>query len=257
VAVVTGGASGIGRACVELFAGRGHNVVAVDLSDEKLSSVAELSGVVTLAGDVAEEATNAAMVELATSRFGRLDAVVLNAGIGGVGPIESAGAIERFDRVLAVNVRGVAWGIRAALPALRASGGGSITVTSSVSGLRGDPGTWGYNASKAALLNLVRATAVDFAAQGIRINALAPGLTVTELTARVRADPAFEAELLARVPMHRWADPAEQAEAVWFLASPAASYITGVTVPVDGGLSANLGALAPPGPVAARPGSEV
>jgi meso-butanediol dehydrogenase / (S,S)-butanediol dehydrogenase / diacetyl reductase len=246
VVIVTGGAAGIGRACVELFAARGRRVVAVDQTSERLAAVGAVEGVATFAGDVSGEAANAGMVAHALAVFGRLDAVVLNAGIGGAGPIESPDAIERLDRVLAVNVRGVALGARAALPVLRRGGGGSITVTSSVSGLRGDPGTWAYNASKAAVINLVHALAVDYASQGIRVNALAPGLTATDLTARVRADPAVEAELLARIPMHRWADPSKQAEVVWFLASPAASYITGAVVPVDGGLSANLGALAPP-----------
>jgi meso-butanediol dehydrogenase / (S,S)-butanediol dehydrogenase / diacetyl reductase len=246
VAVITGGGSGIGGACVQLFASRGYRVVAVDLVAERLASVADIEGVSTVTGDVAEETTNIAMVALAAARFGRLDTVVLNAGIGGVGSLESDGAIERFDRVLAVNVRGVALGIRAAVPLLREGGGGSIIVTSSVSGLRGDPGTWGYNASKAASLNLVRAAALDYAVQGIRINALAPGLTATDMTASQREDASVAAGLLSRIPMHRWSHPSEQAEVVWFLASPAASYITGAIIPVDGGLSANGGILPPP-----------
>jgi len=107
-------------------------------------------------------------VELALDRFGRLDAAVLNAGIGGGGPLEATGAVERFDRIIAVNLSGVMLGIRAAIPALRAAGGGSIVATSSVSGLRADPGTWAYAASKAAVINLVRATAIDYAARASR-----------------------------------------------------------------------------------------
>lgn len=200
----------------------------------------------TLVGDVASEQSNAEAVALALERFGRLDAAVLNAGIGGAGPLESPGAIERFDRVFAVNVRGVVLGVRAAVPALRASGGGAIVATSSVSGLRGDPGTWGYNATKAAVINLVRALAIDYAAEGIRINAIAPGGTATGMTAAQVADPAFSHFITSRIPAQRWADPSEQAEVVWFLTSPAASYVTGVTVPVDGGLTANGGILLPP-----------
>lgn len=246
VVVVTGAASGIGRACVELFAERGFKVVAVDLAEDGLAELAAIAGVVTLTGDIAAETTNTAMVRLAADRFGRLDVAVLNAGIGGTPPLEAAGAIERFDRILAVNVRGVALGIRAAAPALRAAGGGAIVVTASVAGLRGEPGNWAYNASKAAAINLVRATAIDYAAHGIRINTLAPGGTVTAMTAGALANPELAADVTRRIPMQRWASPREQAEVVWFLASPAASYITGATLPCDGGLNANTGILLPP-----------
>ncbi|MHA6758795.1 SDR family NAD(P)-dependent oxidoreductase [Streptacidiphilus sp. PAMC 29251] len=246
VAVVTGAASGIGEATVRLFQERGHRVVAVDVDEEGLAKLAVLDGVVTLVGDVAVEETSVGAVRLALEHFGRLDVAVLNAGIGGSGPLESAGAIERFDRLFAVNVRGVALGIRAAVPALRASGGGAIVATSSVSGLRGDPGTWGYNATKAAVINLVRGAAIDYAAENIRINAIAPGGTITALTSGVVAHPELGAAVTRRISAQRWAAPREQAEVVWFLASPAASYVTGVTVPVDGGLTANGGILLPP-----------
>ncbi|MFE9423309.1 SDR family NAD(P)-dependent oxidoreductase [Kitasatospora sp. NPDC006697] len=246
VALVTGAGSGIGEATVRLFAERGHRVVAVDVDEQGLAALAELDGVVTVVGDVAREETNAEAVQRAIAEFGRLDTAVLNAGIGGAGPLEAAGSIERLDRLYAVNVRGTALGIRAAVPALRAAGGGAIVATSSVSGLRGDPGTWGYNATKAAVINLVRAAAIDYAAQNIRVNAIAPGGTVTGMTAGQVADPAFSRFITSRIPAQRWADPREQAEVVWFLASPAASYVTGVTVPVDGGLSANGGILLPP-----------
>ncbi|SEL82542.1 SDR family NAD(P)-dependent oxidoreductase [Streptacidiphilus jiangxiensis] len=248
VVLVTGAASGIGEATARLFHERGHRVVALDVQADGLAKLAaDLGdGIVTLVGDVAEEQANRDAVELALAVFGRLDTAVLNAGIGGAGPLESPGAIERFDRLIAVNLRGVVLGIRAAVPALRAAGGGAIIATSSVSGLRGDPDTWAYNASKAAIVNLVRGTAVDYAAQNIRINAIAPGGTVTALTAAQVADPAFGQAIARRIPAQRWSHPREQAEVVWFLASPAASYVTGATVPVDGGLSANGGILPPP-----------
>ncbi|MFC6084171.1 SDR family NAD(P)-dependent oxidoreductase [Sphaerisporangium aureirubrum] len=249
VVAVTGAAGGIGRAIVELFAERGARVVAVDADKRGLDELAG-DGIATVAGDISTEETNEAFAELALTRFGRLDAVVLNAGIGGAGPLESPGAIERFDRVWAVNVRGVALGVKAALPALRASGGGSVVVTSSISGLGGDPGTWAYNATKAAVVNLVRGLAVDYAVENIRINAVAPGGVSVGLNAGAAAHPVLGPAILERIPQHRWSEAREQAEAIWFLTSSAASYVTGVTLPVDGGLSANNGILLPP----AQPG---
>ncbi|MEW9529246.1 SDR family NAD(P)-dependent oxidoreductase [Microbispora sp. NPDC049125] len=242
--IVTGAAAGIGRAAALLFAERGYGVVAVDVAVPVCPDGSD--GLVPLVGDVSEEPVNEAAVALAVREFGRLDVVVLNAGIGGTPPLDAPGAIERFDRMVAVNLRGPVLGIRAAAPALRARGGGAIVLTASVSGLAGDPGVWAYNATKAAVVNLVRGTAIDHARQGIRINAVAPGLTDTPRTAVHRDDPDLEAELTRRIPMGRWARPHEQAEAIWFLASPAASYITGVTLPVDGGLTASTGLLPPP-----------
>ncbi|GAB1820560.1 hypothetical protein HerbRD11066_37240 [Herbidospora sp. RD11066] len=217
-------------------------VVAVDVHKPDLTETDDIAVVV---GDVSTEETNEAFAELALSRFGRLDAVVLNAGVGGAGPLESPGAIDRFDHIWAVNVRGVALGVKAALPALRASGGGSIVVTSSISGLGGDPGTWAYNATKAAVINLVRGLALDYAADNVRVNAIAPGGVSVGLNAGAAAHPVLGPAILERIPQHRWSEAREQAEAIWFLTSPAASYITGITLPVDGGLSANNGILSP------------
>ncbi|CAO5166611.1 meso-butanediol dehydrogenase / (S,S)-butanediol dehydrogenase / diacetyl reductase [Frankia sp. AiPs1] len=244
--VVTGAAAGIGRASVELFAERGFGVVALDVSKKGLDGLPEHPNVVTLAGDAADPAANDEAVALAVERFGRLDASVLNAGLGGTPPIEAPGAVERLDEIHAVNVRGLLLGIRSAAPALRAAGGGSIVVTASAAGLRGDPYTWAYNASKAAAINLVRAAALDYAYQNIRINAVAPGLTETPRTAGQRADPELSAALTRRIPLGRWAKPREQAEVIWFLTSPAASYITGAAIPVDGGLTASNGILLAP-----------
>jgi meso-butanediol dehydrogenase/(S,S)-butanediol dehydrogenase/diacetyl reductase len=246
VAIITGAASGIGRAATDLYVARGYCVVAVDTDRAGLDQLPAADAVATLAGDVSTPEVNAAAVQLALETFGRLDAVVLNAGIGGGGPLEAPGAIERFDRIIAVNLRSVVLGIRAAVPALRAVGGGAIVATSSVSGLRGDPGTWAYAASKAAVINLVRCAAIDYAVEGIRINAIAPGGTVTGLTADQVEHPQAGPAIVRRIPQQRWAEPREQAEVIWFLTSPAASYITGATIPVDGGLSANGGILLPP-----------
>lgn len=257
--VITGAASGIGRACVALFAARGFGVVAVDIDKAGLADLATApdsadgqSGdegsprIVPVVGDVSRERTGDAMVRTALERFGRLDAAVLNAGIGGTLPWEADGALERFDEILAVNVRGVVVGIRSVVPALRAAGGGSIVVTASSAGLGADPGNWAYNASKGAVVNLVRAAALDHAAQNIRVNALAPGLTDTALMARHRAVPGLVEASSRRIPLQRWGLAEEHAAAIWFLASPDASYITGVTLPADGGLTAMHGAVPPP-----------
>ncbi|ONH51383.1 oxidoreductase [Frankia sp. CcI49] len=275
--VITGAASGIGRACVELFAARGFGVVAVDADEAGLAGLADLAAdagsaeppapsappaspasqpaarldgavrpepeVVTLVADVSTQECGARMTELALASFGRLDVAVLNAGIGGTVPWEADGAIERLDRILAVNVRGVAIGIRSVAPALRAGGGGSIVVTASSGGLQADPGNWAYHASKGAVINLVRAAAVDYAAQNIRVNAVAPGLTETSLMAPYLSQPAVVEASSQRIPLQRWGRADEQAGAVWFLASAAASYITGTTLVADGGLTSHHGAV--------------
>ncbi|CUU60526.1 NAD(P)-dependent dehydrogenase, short-chain alcohol dehydrogenase family [Parafrankia irregularis] len=270
--VITGAASGIGRACVELFAARGFGVVAVDADEAGLADLAADAGsaeppassappappasqpaacldgavrprLVTLVADVSTPECGARMTELALASFGRLDVAVLNAGIGGTVPWEADGAIERLDRILAVNVRGVAIGIRSVAPALRAGGGGSIVVTASSGGLQADPGNWAYHASKGAVINLVRAAAVDYAAQNIRVNAVAPGLTETSLMAPYLSQPAVVEASSQRIPLQRWGRADEQASAVWFLASAAASYITGTTLVADGGLTSHHGAV--------------
>ena len=246
VAIITGAASGIGRAAVELFTERGCNVVAVDLTAEGLSWAAGRGDIVTVAGDVSRPPVNAAMVAAALERWGRLDSVYLNAGVVGSPPIEGDGAIERFDEILAVNVRGVVLGIRHCAPALRASGGGSIVATASTSGMRADPGSWAYNASKAAVINLVRAAAIDYATHNIRVNAVAPGPTITGMTRGLERAPELYEEMTRRIPMQRWGLAREQAQVAWFLCSPDASFVTGVTIPCDGGISANVGHFLPP-----------
>jgi meso-butanediol dehydrogenase / (S,S)-butanediol dehydrogenase / diacetyl reductase len=244
--IVTGAASGIGRATTELFASRGCHVVAVDI-DAGVDALAS-DTIATLHGDVSQPETYERAVNLALNGAGRLDTAVLNAGIGGSGPLHAAKAVARGERILAVNLWGTIHGLRAAAPALEQAGG-SIVVTASVAGIRADPGNWAYNASKAALINLVRSAALDYARRGVRINAIAPGLTATALTSAARANPQLSAQLLSRIPLGRWAEPAEVAEGVWFLASPAASYITGSVLVIDGGIDANMGALDPPGPL--------
>ncbi len=242
VAIVTGAGSGIGRATAELFASRGYQVVVNDLSSESLhwvNTAPNAKSFLALAGDVSSADHNAALVDAAVSHFGGLSVSVLNAGMVGTLPWDDDGAVEKFERIMAVNVTGVMLGIRYAAAVMKKAGSGAILATASTSGLRGDPGNYAYNASKAAVFNLVRAAAVDLGVYGIRVNGVAPGPVETGITERLKNLPGAMDEMAKRIPLRRWGQPNELAEAFYFLASPAASFITGTTLMVDGGHSAH------------------
>lgn len=246
VAVVTGSASGIGRATVERIVAAGGAAVAMDLDGDRLDWTEAHDRITGLAGDVTSEASNAEAVALAEERFGKLDALVLNAGLPAAGRMEDL-PLEQFDRVVDVNLKGPLLGLRAGAPALRRAGGGSIVVTASVSGLGGDPGMYAYNAAKGGVVNLVRTAAIELASDRIRVNAVCPGPIRTHMTEPViSADPGWAEGLLAHVPLGRWGEADEVAAVIEFLASPAASFVTGTVLPVDGGIRAGSGQFRPP-----------
>ncbi|HEY3190807.1 MAG TPA: SDR family oxidoreductase [Solirubrobacteraceae bacterium] len=250
-AVVTGAGSGIGRATAELLLVAGEAVVGVDVDGERLSWLDGHERAAAVTGDVGAEETNAEMVSEAIWHFGSLDALVLNAGIAHIGPLEGTGP-DLIDRILRVNLRSVALGLRAALPALSRASHPAVVTVASISGLQGEPAMGLYAASKGGVINLSRSAAVELGPRGIRVNCVCPGPTLTGMAAPVlAARPEIGERLRRNVPLKRLAQPEEVARVIAFLISPAASFVHGAVVPVDGGITANVGQYPPPDPGAA------
>ena len=238
VAVVTGGASGIGEATARALAAEGARVVVADCDGARGARVAGEIGGRFEAVDVGDEAQVAHAIGETTSRLGRLDILIASAFATAFGSIQSLGLAE-WSRTLDVTLTAVFTGLRAAVLAMRQAGGGVVVNVASVSGLRGDRGLSAYNAAKAGVINLTRAAALELAPAGIRVNAVCPGLIDTPALQRALGRvPAREAVVRAAVPLGRFGRAEEVARAILFLASDAASYITGATLVVDGGLTA-------------------
>ncbi len=246
-ALVTGGGSGIGRAIAHRFAADGFGVICADIDHPAACAVAEEieragGAALGLACDVADEAALEAVVQQAMNWSGRLDCVAANAGIMVEGDILSV-SLDDWRRALDVNATGAFLTARATLPALLETRG-ALVFTSSTVALRGMKGVAAYSASKGAVAALTRQLAADFAEQGVRINAVAPGAVRTPLSeSQFRARSADEAEfesLLGRViqryPLARWGKPEEVAEIVYVLGTDSSAWITGQIIPVDGGL---------------------
>jgi NAD(P)-dependent dehydrogenase (short-subunit alcohol dehydrogenase family) len=235
VSIVTGAASGIGRACAIALAARGDEVVCADLDGDGAGAVAAgLTGAVAVATDVADRESCDALVASALETFGRVDVLVAAAGIERTAPAHELDDDE-WLAILAVNLHGVFWCARAAGRAMLVSGGGRIVLIGSINSQLALGGQAAYCASKGGVLMLGRALAVDWAPHGITVNVVGPGVVDTPMSARSLADPDRRAMLMRRTPLGRPARAEEIASTVEFLSSSQASFITGAYVPVDGG----------------------
>ncbi len=245
IAVITGTANGIGRAAALRFAEEGAAIVGGDVSatanDETARLVEEVGGkMIPTSVDVTDDASVAAMFALAEQHFGRIDTVFNNAGVMLPGDGDAlATSDEVIDRTLAINVKGVIHGCRHGIPALRRAGGGSIVNTASfVASVGAATPQIAYTASKGAVLALTRELAVVHAREGIRVNCLSPGPLMTEMLMSFLDTEAKRQRRLVHVPMGRFGQASEMANAALFLASDESSYMTGANLLVDGGLTA-------------------
>ncbi|MFJ9520836.1 SDR family NAD(P)-dependent oxidoreductase [Kitasatospora sp. NPDC101801] len=256
VVIVTGGGSGIGAATARLLRASGHQVVVSGRRPEPLHLLAERTGAVAHPSDTTDPDQVAALVETAVSRFGRLDGLVVNAGIGRPGAVGDLSPAD-WDEVMRTNVTGPFLLLRAALPHLLASGAGAVVGVASVSALRNGSGNAAYATSKAALLQLCRSLAVDYGHRGLRANVVCPSWVRTEMADRPMTrlaeraglggpdgpggpdglDAAYQ-EATRLSPVRRAGEPTEVAEAIGWLLSPAASLVNGAVLAVDGGVSA-------------------
>ena len=247
VALITGGSGGIGLASARLFAAEGAQLLLVDLDAAALAAAqAELgeARVATLAADVSDEAQMREAVAATLQRHGRLDVLFCNAGIeGAIAPIADY-PVAMFDRVLAVNVRGVFLGLKHALPVMERQGGGSIVITSSVAGLRGGAHLAAYAASKHAVVGLMRSAVLETGASGVRINTIHPSPIETRMMRAIEhgrapgAEAAARQAIASRIPAGRYGTPEEVARTALFLASDDSRFCSGGCYEVDGGMLA-------------------
>lgn len=237
VALVTGGGSGVGRATVQLLLERGARVAVIDRDPAGLGTLPD--AVLTSAADILDRPAVTALVEDIEQRWGKVDLLVNNAGAEHTGSALDTNP-DDWNRVIGVNLTGTLTMSQAVLPGMCHRGHGAIVNVSSISGLLGWPLSAAYCAAKGGVIQLTRQMAVDYGPQGVRVNAVAPGTTLTPMIERLFAEMAPEArdEISERHPIGRFAQPHEIARAILFLGSDAASFITGTVLPVDGGYTA-------------------
>lgn len=239
--IVTGGASGIGEATAKAFAAEGARVTVADVDERGGARVSDEAGVRFETVDVSDEVALQSLIEKTSVRERRLDVLVSNAFASAVGSLEKLSTAE-WQRTLDVTLTAVFTGLRFAAPLMRRQGRGAIVNVASISGLRGDRGFAAYNAAKAGVVNLTRSAALELAPAGIRVNAVCPGLVDTPALRRAFGRfPERQETARCAVPIGRFARAEEIARVILFLASDDASYVTGATLVVDGGLTAGTG----------------
>jgi NAD(P)-dependent dehydrogenase (short-subunit alcohol dehydrogenase family) len=244
VALVTGGGSGIGRACALAFAREGAKVVVADVQvrggEETVQMIKEAGGEsIFVKTDVSKTADVEALVKRAVDTYGRLDCAINNAGIEGIIAQTADGTEENWNRVININLKGVWLCMKYEIPEMQKQGGGAIVNMASVAGLVGFQGMPAYCASKGGIIQLTKVAALEYAKAGIRVNAVCPGVIRTPMVERVTGgNPEAEAQFTAMEPVGRMGTPEEIAESVVWLCSDAASFVTGHPMVVDGGLVA-------------------
>ena len=244
VALVTGGSSGIGRATSLAFARQGARVAIADREPtgaaETARMIEDIGGSATVFEiDVTKAAEVASLVERVVQTYGRLDCAFNNAGIGGKVAKTADYPEEEWDRIIDVNLKGVWLCMKYEIPVMEKQGSGAIVNTASIYGLAGAAGYIAYNAAKHGVVGITRTAALEYATAGIRINAVCPGYIRTPMTQPgIDANPEFERKMVSQTPMGRMGMPEEIAEAVVWLCSDAASFVTGHTMTPDGGYMA-------------------
>jgi len=237
-AIVTGAASGFGEGIARAYAAAGAQVLCADLNKDGAARVAAEIGGAAIGGDVSREVDVQAMVDRVVADWGGLDILVNNAGTTHRNkPILEVTEAE-FDRVYAVNVKSIFWAVRAAVPVMKAAGGGSIINISSTAGIRPRPGLTWYNSTKGAVNTATQAMAQEFARDNIRVNAVCPVMSATALLTEfmgVPDTPENRARFVATIPLGRMSTPDDIANACVWLGEDASTFITGILLPVDGG----------------------